>query len=162
MSQKGVEFSGRIYRMGCQYLDAADLLLHQGNLIYPALVNYAFSCELFLKSVEATTCILDDTREASSVESFAGQSYIDPKRTGKHDLLKIFQYLKSNDQDILRSYFMQNQNKDLEKLLTTYKSFFIDMRYAFEQKELKSINVSELKELADGLKNAIPLIAAPT
>ena len=161
MSQKRVEFSGRIYKMGCQYLDAANLLLDHGGLTSPALVNYAFSCELFLKSVEATTCILDDKRDESSFESFAGQSYISPNRTGKHDLLKIFQHLKPDDQDFLRSYFMQNQNKDLEELLKTYKSFFIDMRYAFEQTDLQLIHVSELKKLADGLKNAIHLITTP-
>jgi len=161
MNQERIEFSGRIYRMGCQYLDAADLLLDHGGFIYPALVNYAFSCELFLKSAETTTHILHGKREASSVKPVAGQTYVQPKRKGTHSLLRIFQLLQPDDQGILRSYFMKTQGKDLESLLTKYKGYFMDQRYAFEQTELQLIYISELRELADGLKNAIPLITTP-
>lgn len=145
MNQEKIEPSGRIYRTACQYLTAADLLMnHSDHLIYPKIINYAFACELFLKSIETKTTY---SKTKSNQHG--------------HTLIQLFNRLGHQKKLLLEDSFKAITGKDLIHLLKKYSETFTKQRYHFEHMENPIINFSELSMLADGLKNTIPLLATP-
>jgi len=136
-----------------QFYNAAEYIWNSTDLdlsgyVYPLVVNYAFSCELSLKSSEATV-------QATNVQ----QGQLIPAAAIKssvrgHELDSVFQDLKQETQIFLQNEFFSNTGEQLMPLLKECSKYFENCRYSFEKKS-GSYNLSGVRTLAKGLLDSV-------
>ncbi|MGH8428121.1 MAG: hypothetical protein ACRES7_09095 [Gammaproteobacteria bacterium] len=145
--------NGHIWMAAEQFYNSAEYIWSASDLdisryVYPLIVNYAFSCELSLKSSEGLMKLSEVTPEgllmASNIES----------SVRGHDLNSVFRKLKPETQRVIEDQFASCTGKELHPLLRECSNYFEEGRYSFEQKAA-SYSVSEVRLLAKGLLDAV-------
>ena len=107
------------------------------GLMYPYLVNLAFSCELYLKAIYAI-----GSSDGSSFEK-------------GHSLKKLFAALPLTSQSLLKQEFAKLENNiDFNSLLAICDTAFVDWRYAFSKTPNRT-PVTALRNLANALQLTI-------
>ena len=126
------------------FLDAAKYCYNNKNisdfleyLMYPFVVNLAFSCELFLKSIMIF--------RSNTNEFIAG-----------HPLDDLFTALPVNDQNAIRALFALKCSDDLDILLKSHRDAFENWRYAFEKPVTARVSsLIKLTECMDEYSSAL-------
>lgn len=145
--------NGHIWMAAEQFYNVAEYIWIASDLdisryVYPLVVNYAFSCELSLKSSEGLVKFSEVTPEgllmASNIES----------SVRGHDLVSVFEKLKPETQRAIEAEFAACTETELRPLLAECSDYFQKGRYSFEQKAA-SYSVSEVRLLARGLLDAV-------
>lgn len=149
MNKVRIRPNGHVWILARQFYTAADIIYSSQDCdlaehTMPLLMNYAFSCELSLKSLEFQH--IQDDRLGP------GLSYKitrEPNVWG-HDLLGIFCKLKAPTRDLLAREFLSVHGDELEPMLQLCKKYFEDSRYSFEGNS-QSFCVTNIRELARDL-----------
>lgn len=145
--------NGHIWMAAEQFYNAAELIWNSENIdingyMYPLIVNYAFSCELALKSSEGKVKFSEVTPEGLLMSTNSESS------VRGHELLSIFRKLKPETQNAIESEFESCTGKSLIPLLEECSKYFKKGRYSFEQKG-GSYSLSGVRTLAKGLLDSI-------
>jgi len=136
-----------------QFYNAAELIWMSQNIdinayTYPLIVNYAFACELALKSSEGLVKFSEVTPEgllkATNTES----------AVRGHKLHLIFYELKPETQKAIESEFSSCTGVQLIPLLKECADYFEKGRYPFEQIG-GSYSLSGVRTLAKGLLDSV-------
>ena len=112
------------------YLFACDRDDESYDFFFPAVVNTAFACELFLKALIAT----EDTKEIKG-----------------HRWERLFDALSENlKKEILHHPKMDGRSNFKEELVSAGK-IFSDWRYTFEPGKHRELNLIFLSDIAEAL-----------
>jgi hypothetical protein len=136
-----------------QFYNAAELIWRAENIdisvySYPLIVNYAFSCELALKSSEGLVKFSDASPEGI-LKAINTESSV-----RGHKLHSIFKELKPETQQAIESEFQISTGENLIPLLVECADYFEKGRYPFEQIG-GSYSLSGVRTLAKGLLDAV-------
>lgn len=109
-----------------------------GNFIYPCVVNYAFCCELYLK-----TLMILRSEDHQFVKG--------------HYLKVLFEHLDEKDQESIRNLYKPDFKLfTFDGALEEFNRAFEDWRYVFEDKEEEyTITIFEFAEFARILKDYV-------
>ena len=96
--------NGHIWMAAEQFYNAAELIWNSENIdingyVFPLIVNYAFSCELALKSSEGLVKFSEVTPEGLLMATNSESS------VRGHELLSLFRKLKPETQNAIESEF---------------------------------------------------------
>lgn len=145
--------NGHIWMAAEQFFNAAEHVWNSENIdlngyVYPLVVNYAFSCELSLKSSEGLVKFSEVTPEgllmATNTES----------AVRGHDLHTVFTKLKPETRNAIESEFISCTGERLIPLLKECSKYFEKGRYSFEQIG-GSYSLSGVRTLARGLLDSV-------
>lgn len=117
--------------------------LQNGNFeapIFPALVNYVFSVELYLKYIIAKEKILCEDQELTKLFKSCG-----------HKLVKLFNSIDSSTQFMIIKESGYEKN-EFELNINKYSNVYVEWRYTYEGKIEFPIDACFLKKLAHTLK----------
>lgn len=153
----------KISGLGDSYLKTAELC-EENDLFEPAVMNAAFSCELYLKSFLAgadETVILSVLVEDENIDIYTSH----PSKVSGHKLFKDLY-------KIIPPYLVKlielespkiDSNYKLEESLQKYEDIFTSCRYAYESGSLmKSITNYDILDLARHLKQVVWNVSAHT
>ena len=112
------------------------------------IVNYAFSIELYLKSL--TSVVTLKLKENKSYPEY--DRTIETSRG--HNLLNLYNKLKEVDRKKISDIYLEKYNSRIQEHLSDIKADFIDYRYSYEN-DMLSTNLSALKWISLTLKEYI-------
>ncbi|GAB2197816.1 hypothetical protein MAH4_18230 [Sessilibacter sp. MAH4] len=144
--------NNHIYITATTFFQAAEVLWGSGrsNFAYPIIMNYAFACELTLKSMLSQT-----TPSKMSPDGILGLTSTTSKHG--HQLDKLFNQLPSELKDKIEKNFSENCEYDLNSLLNKCSKYFESSRYVYEKKGI-SHNLTEMRTLTTKLINTVKKI----
>lgn len=132
-----MKYNKEIYDLACQFYLIANYVnkqkIESDNFHCAYNMNVAFSIELFLKSIEASSSS-ETIWKFGATEVMA--THAESQRKG-HDLQKLFQSLSSETKDELSKCFAKHEakveNTNLHDLLGILNDSFISSRYSYEK-----------------------------
>ncbi|MCS0582125.1 hypothetical protein NX784_11030 [Massilia pinisoli] len=149
------EPSGHIYRHAMQFYKMAAPAFEDNAVLeecsMAVVCNLALCCELLLKCADAGVDVPSYKKDVllSNAEVYSNL------KGGGHDLKKMFERM---DQDIakrLSSLYCEVTGKDLAADLDKCKDYFVHARYAYELQSTHPYSISDIKNLVDGLNQAL-------
>jgi len=152
MSQR--EASAHVWLIAQDYFLAGKELSNSdtSNFIFPIIVNYAFACELAIKSAETDLVNNNESHENGSLLS---QSYIKTFKVRGHSLVELFDKLSPSTQNDIESTFNSFTGKDLKALLNTCEDYFVQARYPYRASSPNNYQLSSVETLAKGLLHSV-------
>jgi hypothetical protein len=132
--------------------------LKDDRLEMPYIANYAFSCELAIKSIEVRHKDIKSKKQRNLESSSEGMTVTiwvpehDLKKT--HNLKNLFAGLHNMNKKAIKEQFKTITDYELEKLLNCCKNYFEEARYNSER-SFNEYDLTRLKILADGLIESI-------
>ena len=148
-----VWLTAKSYCLAAKALSEADLT----QFIFPIIVNYAFSCELAIKSAEVETVSDGDLQSSNTLMS---RVYPKTKRINGHSLVDLFNELSPNTQDCIQDEFLSKTGNDLLSQLKTCENYFVEARYHYKNGAPNKYEITELEELAEGLLHSVQACAS--
>ncbi len=150
----------KISGLGDSYLKTAELC-EKNDLFKPAIMNAAFSCELYLKSFLAGADEKVILSDGENIDIYTSH----PSKVNGHKLFKDL--YKNIHQDFIKLIELEspiiNPDYKLEESLQKYENIFISCRYAYESESLMpSITNYDILDLARHLKQVVWNVAAHT
>ena len=138
-----------VWKQASQFDEAADFLWDRGiyDFMLPIIVNYAFACELAIKSCNCTTRYNVSNPLPSLIPTASFKSNI---RVRDHNLVDLFAQLSQQHRIAIERRFREQTEVELLPLLEDCQSCFVDGRYEYENRPC-SFPLSGLRRLSNGL-----------
>jgi len=144
-----VRFNGSIWETASEFNRAANLLYDTGLAGFSTaiLMNYAFACELALKS-----CAVQKRYNSKPVANGIIPSASCKSEAHGHKLDEVFDQLSDEIKKTVSREFKNITNTELRPQLVEFRDYF-SIRYSFEKRS-SSYNLSGMQELANALIDA--------
>ena len=140
---------GVVWKQASQFNEASDFLWDRGiwDFMLPIIVNYAFACELAIKSCNCHTLANVSNPLPGLISTASFRSNI---RVRDHNLVDLFAKLSGANRKIIETRFLEETEAELQPLLEDCKSCFVDVRSEYENRP-SSLPLYGIRRLSNGL-----------
>ncbi|WP_053159030.1 hypothetical protein [Pseudomonas protegens] len=147
-----------IYHQGLAFGEAGRDLIEsrQSNLFVPGMINICLATELFLKSINATmTNLEDESSLPNGMAMYVGRDdgYFKIRPSGQgHYLSELYENLPQDAKESIKSFAVkEGYGGDIADGLQQYDRVFVDWRYVYEKKDLKTLSSHPLLPICNAI-----------